>query len=124
MAKAGLFDDHPSVDDMEERLTANFDAYYRPALYQNFKAWVQRCMPQEDWIRVKAMKQRKLPDVVSCTPTTISSCLAELESVLLETGIMVRKDGVPTLLADQAHRLCTTDEKGLRGFDLFVAAAI
>ena len=112
MAKQGVFDDGPTFDEMQERVTASFDTYYSPVLWQTFRSWVKASQPKEDWVRVKLLKQRNLADLVSCTPAVLSNCLSELEQTLLETGIMAMKDGKAVLLEAEAHRLATTDEKG------------
>ena len=114
MAKAGLFGDHPSIADMQARITENFDHYYKDTLWQSFRQWVKSCQPQEDWIQVKNLRQKSLAEVVTVTPDVIVGCLQELEDMLLSVGIMEKNQaGKAVLLEEQAHRVCTTDEKGL-----------
>ena len=71
MSKDGLFEDFPDKEDAVERVRTNYDSYYNPSLWHSFQKWVRTTQEKEDWVNVKALRQKQLAEVTAFTPAIL-----------------------------------------------------
>lgn len=111
--KDGLFADQPDLQTLQERVDAHYDSYFAPSTWQSFRKWVAATQDKKDSVSVKGLRQKSVVAATAVTPAVVSQAMAELQQILLETGI-ARKEGEEVVVqAAEAHRLATCDEKGL-----------
>ena len=91
-----------------EQLSAHYPV---DAAWRSFRAWVQTTQDQANWLTVKELKTRTIPEHAACTPQVVGRAITNLEELLIREGLMDPVSKI--LLKTEAARLWCVDEKGI-----------
>lgn len=104
----GILDGVQDTSQAEARLDLDSELWNIDMCWRRFREWVQRTRKKEDWLCVRKLKEKPLPEITACTEAVVARAVKNLLLLLKDVNI-IDSEGI----VRDPERLFCCDEKGL-----------
>lgn len=104
----GILDGVQDTSQAEARLDLYSELWNIDMCWRRFREWVQRTRKKEDWLCVRKLKEKPLPEITACTEAVVARAVKNLLLLLKDVNI-IDSEGI----VRDPERLFCCDEKGL-----------